>query len=240
MQKYGFIYVWFDIKHKRYYIGRHWGYVDDGYVCSSNIMRDAYRRRNQDFKRRIVSYVYTSKEDLIIEEQRWLDMIKKEELGVRYYNKTKSATTPSTLGFKHSEESKIKSRISNIGKKRSDKTRQANRLASLRQFSDPEQRSKLSTSVKKLWENPDYRQKVSDAHKGKPSSRKGKIHTEETKQKLRDKRKIQAPMSEEAREKIRQYNSNAIWITNDNINKKIHKDADIPMGFRRGKVRVNK
>ena len=35
MEKYGFVYIWFDRKHKRYYIGCHWGHEDDGYVCSS-------------------------------------------------------------------------------------------------------------------------------------------------------------------------------------------------------------
>ena len=44
-EKYGFIYIWYDNFRKMYYIGRHWGTEDDGYICSSNRMRDAYRRR---------------------------------------------------------------------------------------------------------------------------------------------------------------------------------------------------
>ena len=34
--KYGFVYIWYDRKHHRYYIGCHWGTIDDGYICSSN------------------------------------------------------------------------------------------------------------------------------------------------------------------------------------------------------------
>lgn len=34
--KYGFVYLWFDRKHKRYYVGCHWGTTEDGYVCSSS------------------------------------------------------------------------------------------------------------------------------------------------------------------------------------------------------------
>ena len=159
MEKYGFIYVWFDKKYKRYYVGRHWGHINDGYICSSRMMRQSYKRRTQDFKRRIVSYVYTNKNDLVVEEQRWLDMIKKEELNSRYYNKTKLSSTPSTLGYNHSEETKKKIRESNRGVKRSDSTREANRQASLKQFSNEEQRQKIAEASKKMWEDPEYREK---------------------------------------------------------------------------------
>jgi hypothetical protein len=49
-------------------------------------MTSAYKRRPQDFKRKVISKVYTNKKDLLEEEYRWLSMIKKEELGKRYYN----------------------------------------------------------------------------------------------------------------------------------------------------------
>ena len=54
---FGFVYLWYDRKRKMYYIGSHWGTVDDGYICSSNRMRKAYKRRPQDFKRRILETV---------------------------------------------------------------------------------------------------------------------------------------------------------------------------------------
>jgi len=82
-EKYGFVYIWYDRKRKMFYIGSHWGTEDDGYVCSSNRMRDAYRRRPNDFKRRILSRIYTNRKELFDEEQKWFDLVKKKS---RYYN----------------------------------------------------------------------------------------------------------------------------------------------------------
>jgi len=87
MENYGFVYIWYDSKNKRYYIGSHWGTEDDGYICSSRWMRNAYKRRPSSFKRRIISRIYTCRKDLLIKEYTWLSMIKQEELkGIRYYN----------------------------------------------------------------------------------------------------------------------------------------------------------
>lgn len=86
-EKYGFVYIWLDKKHKRYYVGSHWGTEDDGYICSSRWMKNSYKRRPHDFKRRIISRIYSSKKDLLIEEGKWLSLMKPEELkGTRYYN----------------------------------------------------------------------------------------------------------------------------------------------------------
>src|SRR5208283_4833464 len=94
--KYGFIYIWRDNgkckedKSERgklkFYIGCHWGTEDDGYICSSNWMRMSHKRRPNDFDRRILKTNILNKELLIEEENKWLGLIKKEELGKRYYN----------------------------------------------------------------------------------------------------------------------------------------------------------
>lgn len=86
MEKYGFVYIWHDKKHKRFYIGSHWGYENDGYVCSSSWMKNSYLRRPEDFKRRILEKVYTSKVDTLFREQYYLNMIKPHERGKKYYN----------------------------------------------------------------------------------------------------------------------------------------------------------
>jgi hypothetical protein len=86
MEKYGFVYIWFDRLRKMYYVGCHWGNSNDKYICSSTWMRNTYNRRKHDFKRRIVSIVRTNRKDLYKEEARWLNMIKDEELKIRYYN----------------------------------------------------------------------------------------------------------------------------------------------------------
>jgi len=85
MEKYGFIYLWYDRKRKMFYLGSHWGTENDRYICSSNRMRDAYRRRPQDFKRRIIQ-TNIERNILLDEEYKWLKLIPECELGKRYYN----------------------------------------------------------------------------------------------------------------------------------------------------------
>jgi len=85
MEKYGFVYIWRDRKHKRYYIGSHWGTEDDGYICSSSWMKQAYDIREKDFKRKILSRHFDRK-SMIEEENRLLSKIKDEEVGKKYYN----------------------------------------------------------------------------------------------------------------------------------------------------------
>ena len=94
-RKCGFVYIWFDRKHKRYYIGCHWGYQDDGYICSSPWMKKAYLNRPYDFKRRILKSSIEHRPDMYLEEQKWLNMIKPEEIKPinhkpRYYNLNRS------------------------------------------------------------------------------------------------------------------------------------------------------
>jgi hypothetical protein len=54
-------------------------------------MKQAYKHRPKDFKRRIIKYITTNRIDLYEEEQRWLNMIKKHEIKIRYYNFTRRA-----------------------------------------------------------------------------------------------------------------------------------------------------
>jgi hypothetical protein len=86
MENYGFVYLWYDKKHKRFYIGCRWGHENDGYVCSSAWMKQGFKHRPFDFRRRVLKKIYTNKKDLLEEEYRWLSMIKSNELGKKYYN----------------------------------------------------------------------------------------------------------------------------------------------------------
>jgi hypothetical protein len=49
-------------------------------------MRDAYKRRPEDFKRRTLTKIYTNRKDLFEEEQKWLNFINPSEIKTRYYN----------------------------------------------------------------------------------------------------------------------------------------------------------
>lgn len=217
MEKYGFVYLWYDRKHKRYYIGCRWGDENDGYICSSTWMKQGYKHRPEDFKRRILSRVYTHKKDLLQEEFRWLNQIKDSELGKRYYNLQNhhfghwSSTEYSNniisklKGRKHSEETRRKISEAQIGKKRV--------------FTE-EHKKKLSESRKGIVFSEEHKKKLSEKRLGVPltneakqkmkisltgrifseetkrkigNAHKGKLVSEETKKKLKDSHKGQIP-----------------------------------------------
>lgn len=235
MKKYGFIYVWYDRKHKKYYLGRHWGLENDGYICSSTNMRNNFKNRPEDFKRRIVSRIHTSIEDLIVEEQRWLDMINLYELNEKYYNKTKSSTTPSTKGYNHTTETKIKISLGNKGKKLSDDTKQLLREANKKQFEDPYQIQLRKQKSKELWSDTEYLKKQNKARlrKGFYKGFNGS-HTEETKKKISLKN-TGFVHDEKTKQNISKTLSNMVWITDGNTNTRINKEKKIPEGFRKGR-----
>jgi hypothetical protein len=184
-EKYGFVYIWFDRKHHRFYVGSHWGYENDGYICSSDWMRHAYRKRPKDFKRKIINKIFSNRRDLFIEEQRWLNMIKDDELNVRYYNLKKIAGSHWSL---NQDTRTIKQKISDANKGK-------------------------SSCWKGQTLSEEHRKKISEAKIDKPSPRKGAILTDETKEKIRqahlgksawwNKGKI---FSEEHRKKLRESN----------------------------------
>src|ERR1700692_1691810 len=117
MEYIGFIYLWFDKKNKRYYIGSHCGNIDDGYVCSSEWMKNAYKNRSEDFKRRILEYVY-DKELILIKENYWLSLIKPEELGKRYYNFKIVAAGGNIVSYLSEEKKKEHARKSGLGSRK--------------------------------------------------------------------------------------------------------------------------
>lgn len=87
MTCYGFVYIWYDKFRKMYYIGSHKGVPGDGYICSNKIMLNAFKKRPNDFRRKIIKFC--NKEDLLITEQKYLNMIRDNELyytGKKYYN----------------------------------------------------------------------------------------------------------------------------------------------------------
>lgn len=151
LEKYGFVYIWFDRKHKRYYIGCHWGTEDDGYLCSSNWMRDAYKRRPQDFKRRILKSDL-SRIEMYEEEQRYLNMIKPEEVKIRYYNLKITKDNPwhkyPENIKKVSEKISIKTKEAMQRPEIKEKHKNAIRNRDTSYINDPSYKEKLSKSLK--------------------------------------------------------------------------------------------
>lgn len=164
----GFVYVWYDRKNKMFYVGCHWGSETDKYVCSSERMRSAYRRRPQDFKRRIVQRVCTTRQELLTEEHKWLAQIKDNELGKKFYNLNKHH-------FGHwstSEEKRL-----GVAEKRSQKLKG-------RPLSE-ETKRKMSEARKGKKKSPEHVLKMSLAQKGKARP----LHSEETKRKMSESHK---------------------------------------------------
>src|SRR5579863_998826 len=98
----GFVYLWYDSgrnstsfpNRRRFCLGSHRGPENDGYVTGTggHYFRAAYRKRPQDFRRRIIERIYEGDDRTVyVAEYRWLSLIKSEELGQRYYNLKKAA-----------------------------------------------------------------------------------------------------------------------------------------------------
>jgi len=213
MEKYGFIYIWRDRKHKRYYVGMHWGYADDGYVCSCSWMLQAYKRRPQDFKRRILKKVF-DRSKLRAEEQRWFSFIKKEELGKRYYNLN--------LHWDHwsiNENSRL-----TVGQK-----------IAKRYEEDPNIGKKIGKTNKRLmkakWADPVYRESQLKTHwskNGKTKEVGKKINTKERNTKIKG--TVQALYDNG----YQNPNKGKFWI-NNSIEEHYIK-GDIPKGWTRGRI----
>jgi hypothetical protein len=169
-EKYGFVYIWYDRKHKKFYIGSHWGNESDGYICSSKWMLQAYKRRPEDFKRRILKRVYDSRKKLLEEEQYFLSKIKPEEIKTRYYNLSAGkvghwSATPNakTIAQKSgekrrgvplgpcSEETKQKISEANKGRTFSEEHKEKLRDARSKQIITEESNKKRSESLKKAY-----------------------------------------------------------------------------------------
>jgi hypothetical protein len=179
----GFVYLWFDRKKKRYYIGSHWGSPTDGYVCSSNWMYNTYKRRKEDFKRRIVSVITTSRIDLLMEEQRWLYMIPDHQLGKKYYNLRNHTAhwhadpeKRKTVGEKISASPLRNERIrqANLGKIVSEETREKLRQANLGKTYSPEVNKKKGINNRD-YSDPVFLAKMSHAARNRSAETRKKI-----------------------------------------------------------------
>lgn len=98
--KSGFVYLWYDKKRKKFYLGSHLGLPTDGYTGSNRRFKSAHKSRPESFKRRILEHFdsITSKE-LLEKEQKWLNLIKPQQLSSKYYNEKKVAAGGDIISF---------------------------------------------------------------------------------------------------------------------------------------------
>lgn len=182
--KTGFVYIWYDTKRKMYYIGCRYGTINDGYICSSNRMRDAYRRRPNDFKRRILKS-NIERDKLLEEEFKWLSLIKENELGEKYYNLHKHH-----FGHWSNDSNKVLTSKEKI------------KIARSKQIITEEHKKNISLGLQKFAQTELGKKKI----KLRAIKNTGKKRTLETKTKISNALKGQTrnPLKEETKEKLRQ------------------------------------
>lgn len=141
-----------------FYIGVHKGTIDDGYICSSKLMKQEYNKRTKDFKRTILKF--GSFEELCKLET---DLLKKLDAkrNRTYYN---GHNGDYKLYCKeHTEETKRKISKAHIGKR--------GRVTS------EETKKKMSLVRKGKPKSEEHKRKIG-------SGNKGKIRTEEVKSRI--------------------------------------------------------
>lgn len=248
MEKEGFIYLWFDKKRRMYYLGCHWGTIDDRYVCSSKWMRDAYRYRPEDFNRRIVKRGI-KRESLLEEEYRLLLMIKETELSKRYYNLSKNhfghwaidEQSNKTVREKLSEATKklhqdpiYKQKFLEGRKKLPPRTEEAIRktaLANTGKKRTDETKQKISAANSGKVKGPlslETKLKLGDALSGQSNPFYGKQHEPELKKRMNA--KTSATMKGRMPKNI----PTGLWWNNGKINKRTHECPGLE--WIRGKV----
>jgi hypothetical protein len=186
--KYGFVYRWYDSYRDMYYIGCHWGYENDSYICSSDRMRKAYQRRPQDFKREILISNINDRKKLLIEEEKWLSLIKDEELGVKYYNlrncefnhwssnneilltSSEKISKKRTEFYSNYENRELTSQqLKDYYRNNPDKLEEM-REREKANGNDPERNKLISEKTKEVMAKPEIREKYLEAQKNKDKS----------------------------------------------------------------------
>lgn len=163
----GFVYLWRDRKKNKYYLGSHKGKENDGYISSSRWFNNAYDKRPQDFKRRIIERVYIGDiTDIRKAELRWLNMIKLEELTFKYYNVKLAAS-----GFDSITASRIakvamsdpiileKHHAACIKAKNVPGERDRHRQRAILQHADPDKKKIHRQGCKNGWSDPQLKRK---------------------------------------------------------------------------------
>jgi len=212
-----FVYIWFDKRDYRFYLGYSNG-KKQNYICSSKYMIKEYKERPNDFKRRIIKK--GTKKEMALLEKELLDK-RKHLFGSRYYNQVANfplgmiewhnrnpgffaGEKNPNYGNNWSDEIKQKIGAANKGKKRSKEVKLKLSLLARKAFATGK-RVQWNTG-KTLTE--EHKRKCSESNKGIFNPFKGRQHTEETKKRISEANKGKSPpnkgkkMSVEVRKKI--------------------------------------
>lgn len=186
MKKYNYVYKITNTINGKIYIGKHsTDDLEDGYMGSGVVLKQAYKKYGlENFNKEVIDY-YTSEEELNQGEIFYIAKFNStnSEIG---YNLTYGGE-----GGGKTEETKQKMSIAKKGKTHSEETKR-----------------KISEAFKDNPRNEERKQKMSQSLKGKEPWNKGAHMSEETKRKISKslKGKKTQPRSEETKQKIGQAN----------------------------------
>lgn len=150
----GYVYLWYDTKAKFFYLGGHYGKVEDSYICSNKAMKRAYKLRPETFRFRVLEYVFGNTKELRFVEQKWLNRIKDTELllsenvkngTAKYYNVKKHACGGNGVGTNKGKSHPAWNKgMKFVGNWNSG-------LSGVQNYNSPERSKKLSDAMKKRW-----------------------------------------------------------------------------------------
>lgn len=92
---FGFVYLWYDTKHKKFIIGSHFGSLYDGYTTSTGgvHVKRIFKVRPETMKRRVLAFCHDNdKNKLKSLEQSYLDLRPNINSNQKYYNMSQYAT----------------------------------------------------------------------------------------------------------------------------------------------------
>jgi group I intron endonuclease len=165
-EKVGIVYRWINIENQKWYIGSHFGTLDDGYISSGKIFLAAYKKNQNKMMRQIlfIGPEFRKAEEFYL---LFLDAARDKQS----YNMKNTVFG----GGVPLENLSIKTRqkISEALKRR------------VRKPLTPEQRQKISKTLTGRKLSEELKQKYSKIQKGDKNSFYGKKHTKESKEKMR-------------------------------------------------------
>jgi len=182
-------------------------------------MRNAYKRRPQDFKRCILARVHSDRKSLLEEEYKWLQLISDDDLGSKYYNISKKhfghwstqktvykstvekmkESQAKTYAAMTPEEKKEKFGSHNIGRKSKRKG------MTLEQEHGPEKAAEIRAKIKAARANQVFSEETLEKMSGKTPWNKGKTDL----------------LSEETRQKMAWSKGKKLGVRSENVKKKI-------------------
>lgn len=176
-----FVYSLSDVSNGKIYVGWHKGSIDDGYICSSKIVKEEYNKRSKDFIRTIIAM--GTAEDMVKLETKILQSFdaKNDEKCYNMHN----GNGLYRLGA-HNNETKRKISKSKIGIKRPDLSeRNKTELNPAKMGLCGRDTSKEKNPMYGKTHNENSKIKMSENRRGKGTQRK----SEETKRKMAEARK---------------------------------------------------